>query len=245
MEQCLNPLFPLKSASLAVVDNDEKTRQRTYQPGARLYQDERKGSDLSYLGPVVAHFRISSLHCPVTVARVLTRALPTHAFPYNGKMPASNNAAATNRRLCILPSTAKRTTTGQRGAAGYLRALRRHLRIMEFVNAGGGCHRRGRDAAPQSPTTAISRRLTERREPRDHGFRPAFSKAVCGRGSLNLQPFLLAPKVTGCDAAFCHGAHLKNWVINGPLPSNEQARHDRIHCNLARGCPPYCTLASS
>lgn len=121
---------------------------RLQQTIARLHQDERKGSDLSYLGPVVAHFRISSLHCPVTVARVRTRALPTHAFPYNGKMPASNNPAATNHQLCILPSTAKRTTTGQRGAAGYLRALRRHLRIMEFANAGGGCHRRGRDALP-------------------------------------------------------------------------------------------------
>ncbi|KAK1691565.1 hypothetical protein BDP55DRAFT_627209 [Colletotrichum godetiae] len=200
--------------SLAVPWVPDMNRQshlpRLQQTIARSHQDERKGSDLSYLGPVVAHFRISSLHCLVTVARVLTRALPTHAFPYNGKMPSSNNAAATNHRLCILRSTAKRTTTGQRGAAGYLRALHRHLRIMEFVNAGGGCHRRGRDAAPQSPTTAISRRRTERREPRDHGFRPASSKAVCGRGSLDLQPFLLAPKVTGCDAAFCHGGYLKN-----------------------------------
>lgn len=82
-------------------------------------------------------------------------------------MPASNNPAATNHQLCILPSTAKRTTRGQRGAAGYLRALRRHLRIMEFANAGGGCHRRARDAAPQSPTTAITRRLTERRGSRN------------------------------------------------------------------------------
>ncbi|EXF78420.1 hypothetical protein CFIO01_11718 [Colletotrichum fioriniae PJ7] len=166
-------------------------------------------------------------------------------------MPASNNPAATNHQLCILPSTAKRTTTGQRGAAGYLRALRRHLRIMEFANAGGGCHRRARDAAPQSPTTAITRRLTGAAWITESGRSPRKHTLLCVAVAVS-------PSAQG-DTLRCHFGsvtahlpnHLKNWVINGPVPSNERAISLQFGSRLCDSPasvvwqPPHCTLADS
>ncbi|KAK1509015.1 hypothetical protein CABS01_08245 [Colletotrichum abscissum] len=151
------PSGVLRSRSIAV-DYDEKTRQRTLQQTiARLHQDERKGSDLSYLGPVVAHFRISSLHCPVTVARPppITNSA-SYPPPQRGPQQVSE-APLVICVPCVAIYASWNSPMPVVGATGEAGMLYRNLQLP--------------------PSLAVLRSGV------DHGIRPAFSKGyapLCG-----------------------------------------------------------------